>query len=75
MAGFPTLIGTSRKSFIGSILLEAGKGRETLPIPKERAWATASAVACAVQQGVMMARVHDVKEMRDVLTMADALWS
>ena len=73
LAGFPTLIGTSRKSFIGSILLEAGKGRETLP--RERAWATASAVACAVQQGVMVARVHDVKEMRDVLTMADALWS
>jgi len=58
---------------LGSILSEAGKGRETLP--KERAWATASAVACAVEQGVMVARVHDVKEMRDVLTVADALWS
>ncbi len=73
MAGFPTMIGTSRKSFIGSILLKAGKGRETFR--RKEYGLRASAVACAVQQGAMMVRVHDVKEMHDVLTMADALWS
>ncbi|KAF5349252.1 hypothetical protein D9756_009402 [Leucocoprinus leucothites] len=73
LAGLPTLVGTSRKSFIGTILSKAEKGREAPP--KERVWATAAGVACAIQQGAMVVRVHDVKEMGDVVIMADALWS
>lgn len=72
MAGFPTLIGTSRKSFIGGILAGCERKRETTP--KERVWATAAGVTCAVQQGAMIVRIHDVKEMADVVTMADSLW-
>ncbi|KAJ3566693.1 hypothetical protein NP233_g6841 [Leucocoprinus birnbaumii] len=67
LAGFPTLVGTSRKSFIGTIFSKAEKGRELQP--KERIWATAAGVACAIQQGAMVVRVHDVKEMGDVNTL------
>ena len=47
-------------------------GRET--VPTERVWATAAGVACAVQQGALAVRVHDTREMADVVRMADALW-
>ncbi len=62
--GCPILIGTSRKSFIGSIL-----GRET----GERLFGTAATVAVALVNGASIFRVHDVKEMRDVLDMTMAL--
>ncbi|KDR77203.1 hypothetical protein GALMADRAFT_139215 [Galerina marginata CBS 339.88] len=76
LKGFPQLIGTSKKSFLGAILAqnseEHGNGRETQP--SERGWATAAAVACAVQQGALVVRVHDVQEMVDVVRVADAIW-
>lgn len=72
MSGLPTLVGTSRKSFIGSILAKGEHGRKTTP--KERIWATTAGVTCAIQQGAMVVRVHDVKEMSDVVIMADSLW-
>lgn len=77
LAGYPMLIGTSRKSFLGAILQrnspEAGRrGRNTQP--RERVWATAAAVACAIQQGSAVVRVHDVQEMVDVVSIGDALW-
>jgi dihydroneopterin aldolase/2-amino-4-hydroxy-6-hydroxymethyldihydropteridine diphosphokinase/dihydropteroate synthase len=62
----------SRKSFLGAILAQDPESRETEP--KERTWATAAAVSCAVQQGALIVRVHDVKEMADVIKVADALW-
>lgn len=71
LAGFPFLIGASRKSFLGTIL-EGGNGRTTQP--KERGWATAATVACAVQQGACAVRVHDISEMADVLRVANLLW-
>lgn len=67
LLGFPLLIGTSKKSFLGSIM-----GRSTEA--KERGWATAAAVSCAVQQGAAILRVHDVQEMSDVVAVAEALW-
>jgi dihydroneopterin aldolase/2-amino-4-hydroxy-6-hydroxymethyldihydropteridine diphosphokinase/dihydropteroate synthase len=78
LAGYPQLIGSSRKSFLGAILErpDADKtywGRKTQP--KERGWATAATVACAVQQGASVVRVHDVREMRDVVTVASAIWN
>lgn len=77
LRGYPQLIGTSRKSFLGTILQRADlcssyAGRETNPT--ERGWATAAAVACAVQQGASIVRVHDVLEMGDVIRVSDALW-
>ena len=41
---------------------------------KDRVWATATTVACAVQQGAVIVRVHDTSEMADVVRIADALW-
>ncbi|KAJ7216570.1 Dihydropteroate synthase-like protein [Mycena pura] len=71
LSGYPQLIGPSRKSFLGAIL-EKASGRKTEP--KERQWATATAVACAVQQGALLVRVHDAREMGDVVAVANALW-
>jgi len=78
LRGYPLFIGVSRKSFLGAILSRPDddgtyQGRQTTP--KERGWATAAAVACAVQQGVAVVRVHDVAELGDVVRVADAIWS
>ncbi len=70
LAGYPRLIGSSRKSFLGTILAQDGRTTS----PKERTLATAATVACAVQQGASVVRVHDVQEMADVLRVADLIW-
>ncbi|KAH9167050.1 Dihydropteroate synthase [Lactarius sanguifluus] len=77
LRGYPQLIGASRKSFLGGILSqqdESGtyEGRQTTP--KERGWATAAAVATAVQQGAAVVRVHDALEMGDVVRVANSIW-
>ncbi|KAL1692905.1 Dihydropteroate synthase-like protein [Schizophyllum commune] len=48
LAGYPVLVGTSRKSFLGSILQDGINARRTEG--RERDWATAAAITCAVQQ-------------------------
>ncbi len=63
--GYPLLVGTSRKSFIGRIL-----GRE---LPEDRISGTAATVALAVVKGASIIRVHDVKAMKDVADMASAI--
>lgn len=78
LAGYPQLIGASKKSYLGVILAEPDKrgtyeGRTT--VGHERGWATAAAVACAVQQEAAIVRVHDVLEMGDVVRIASALWA
>jgi dihydropteroate synthase len=62
--GFPTLLGTSRKSTLGKL---TGK-----PVG-EREFATAATVALAAQAGIDIVRVHDVREMRDVAAVTDAI--
>ena len=62
--GFPTLVGTSRKSTLGKL---TGRGVGA------RAFATAATVALAVAAGIDIVRVHDVAEMRDVTAVADAI--
>ncbi len=62
--GLPILIGTSRKSFIGAIL-SAGV--------EERLEGTAATVALAINQGADIVRVHDVREMKKVAVMTDAI--
>jgi dihydropteroate synthase len=65
-AGFPILVGTSRKSFIGRILGD----------PKaDRTWGSAAATAAAILFGAHMVRVHDVAAMRDVARVTDAILS
>jgi dihydroneopterin aldolase/2-amino-4-hydroxy-6-hydroxymethyldihydropteridine diphosphokinase/dihydropteroate synthase len=78
LGGYPLLIGPSKKSFLGTILAQADErgsyeGRTTEA--KERGWATAAAVACAVQQEANVIRIHDVLEMGDVVRVASALWA
>jgi dihydropteroate synthase len=60
----PVMVGVSRKAFIGQL---TGK------LPGERVFGTAAAVAVAVVGGAAAVRVHDVREMRDVVRVAEAL--
>ncbi len=62
--GCPVAIGTSRKGFIGHVL-----GRDV----QERLLGTAATVAAAVLRGADLVRVHDVREMADVVRMSEAL--
>ncbi len=65
-AGFPVLIGTSRKAFIGRILGDPGR---------DRIWGSAAAVAASVLSGAHIVRVHDVAAMREAARVADAILS
>ena len=62
--GCPILVGPSRKSFIGKVL--------DLPVG-ERVEGTAAAVALAIANGADMVRVHDVKEIKRVVQLTDAI--
>lgn len=62
--GKPILIGTSRKSFIGHVL--------DLPV-EERVEGTAATVAISIANGADIVRVHDVKQMKRVAAMTDAI--
>jgi dihydropteroate synthase len=62
--GRPILTGVSRKSFIGRVL-----GGE----PQDRLEGTAAALAVAVMNGSSVVRVHDVKVMKKVVAMTDAI--
>jgi dihydropteroate synthase len=62
--GYPLLVGVSRKSFLGAIL--------NLP-PKDRMEGTAAAVTASILNGANIIRVHDVKEMKRVAMVSDAL--
>ncbi len=62
--GYPVLLGTSRKSFIGF----------TLDLPADqRVEGTAATVAVGITRGADIIRVHDVKEMTRVAKMTDAI--
>jgi dihydropteroate synthase len=61
----PILSGPSRKSFLKSALGE----RE----PMTREWASAAAVTASVLLGAHIVRVHGVKEMVDVVRVADRI--
>jgi len=67
--GYPLLVGTSRKAFIGAILCSAKK-----PWPAEkRQWGTAATVVASIVGGAHIVRVHDVAEMAQVARIADAV--
>ncbi|SFK39949.1 dihydropteroate synthase [Halobacillus dabanensis] len=62
--GYPILLGTSRKSFIGAVL----------DLPKEeRMEGTGATVCYGVSQGVEIVRVHDVEPIVRMTKMMDAM--
>jgi dihydropteroate synthase len=63
--GFPLLVGTSRKSFLGKI---AGSGS-----PKDRLYATVVTNVIAYERGVTFFRVHDVRVNKEALMVAAAI--
>ena len=62
--GRPILVGVSRKSFIGNVL--------NLPV-EERLMGTAASVALAIKNGAHIVRIHDVKQMAQVVKISNAI--
>lgn len=63
-AGFPVLVGTSRKSFIGALLHKPAG---------ERVLGTCATVAASILYGAHIVRVHDIAAARDVADVTDAI--
>ena len=63
--GFPVLLGTSRKRFMGSVC--------DVSEPAELVTATAVTTALGVMDGVSLFRVHDVRENRQAVDIAWAI--
>ena len=67
--GYPVLVGTSRKGFLGKTLARNGE-----PAPAEkRIWGTAATVTASILGGAHIVRVHDVAEMAQVALVADCI--
>lgn len=62
--GRPILVGVSRKRFLGEVL-NAGV--------TQRGWGTAAAVGAAIANGADIVRVHDIKEMKQIIAVSDAI--
>jgi dihydropteroate synthase len=67
--GYPLVVGTSRKGFLGAALAHDGKPAP----PEERLWGTAATVTASILNGAHIVRVHDVAEMVKVSKVADCL--
>jgi len=63
--GYPLLVGTSRKAFLGATL-------GGVP-PRERLWGTSATVTASILGGAHIVRVHDVAEMVQVARVTDAI--
>ncbi|MCX8092545.1 MAG: dihydropteroate synthase [Candidatus Goldbacteria bacterium] len=62
--GYPILIGTSRKSFIGNILNKP---------PEDRLYGTIASVVLSIINGASIVRVHDVKAIKDAVLVTDKI--
>ena len=62
---YPVLIGASRKRFIGSVINESD--------PNKRIFGTAAVASRCVIAGVDILRVHDIKEISQVIIMTRAI--
>ncbi|MDP8213285.1 MAG: dihydropteroate synthase [Candidatus Zapsychrus exili] len=60
----PILVGTSRKSFIGKVLDKDVKNRLT---------GTVSSVCASILRGAHIIRVHDIKQIKEAITLTDAI--
>ncbi len=67
--GFPLLVGTSRKSFIGRTLAKDGK---TVP-PEGRLYGTLATQTALILKGAHILRTHDVRASVEAATIADAI--
>ncbi|MGA2418968.1 MAG: dihydropteroate synthase [Candidatus Acidiferrum sp.] len=67
--GYPLLVGTSRKGFLGPALSRDGKPA----LVEERIWGTAATVTASILGGAHIVRAHDVEEMVQVAKVADAV--
>jgi dihydropteroate synthase len=65
--GHPIAIGLSRKSFIGKILQSEDPG--------DRLWPTVALSSLAREHGVLVHRVHDVRECAQAIRMTEAILS
>jgi dihydropteroate synthase len=63
-AGFPILVGTSRKSFIGAILKKPAA---------DLVLGTCATVAASILYGAHIVRVHDVAAAREIADVTDAI--
>ncbi|CAF1481583.1 unnamed protein product [Adineta ricciae] len=64
--GLASLLAPSRKNFLGRICDE--------PVPRDRVMSTGAAIMACVQQNADIVRVHDVKEMKKVVKVIDAIY-
>jgi dihydropteroate synthase len=72
--GFPVVVGPSRKSFIGAVLVAPPARRDTSsPAWAERLNGTLACVAASQRTGAAIVRVHDVKPAVQLLTMLEAI--
>jgi dihydropteroate synthase len=69
--GYPLMVGTSRKGFLGATLEKDGHS----VLAQERIFPTAATVAASILNGAHIVRVHDVAEMKQVALTMDALLS
>ncbi len=67
--GFPLLVGTSRKSFIGRTLARDGKDAP----PDQRLHGSIAAATASVLKGAHIIRVHDVRAAAEAVKIADAI--
>jgi dihydropteroate synthase len=67
--GYPLLVGTSRKGFLGATLARDGQPAP----PEQRIWGTAATVTASILNGAHIVRVHDVAEIVQVARVADRL--
>ena len=63
--GYPLLVGTSRKKFIGTLTSEMA--------PDDRVMGTAASVAWSIANGAAIVRVHDVAAMAKVVRVVRAI--
>ncbi len=68
----PLLYGLSRKSFIKTLMSQSGRP-EAAAQPEQRLPASLGATWHLLDQGVMLHRVHDVAETRQLMTMWEGL--
>jgi dihydropteroate synthase len=67
--GFPLLVGTSRKSFIGRTLAVDGRDAP----PDQRLHGSLAAMTASILNGAHMVRVHDVKPAVEAVKIADEI--
>jgi len=65
VGNFPLLVGPSRKGFLGTLINE--------PDPTKRVMATAASVSTAIMNGANILRVHDVREIAQLVTVLNAI--